>query len=106
MLHDVGREGHTRFVVERRQYFLERWEEGIAERVRAERHDQAAWVRVLEAVYWWPEREGKEWPALVVPGPEWGGVLPEPDTWVHFEKSLGMDERYRWEPLSGPDDIS
>lgn len=102
----VGRKGHTRFVVERRQYFIEEWVAGIAELVRAERHNGGAWVRIAEAVYWWPEREGKEWPALVVPGPEWGGGSPQPDTWAHFEASIGMDDRYRWEPFSVPSEFS
>src|SRR5438876_10216985 len=66
MLPDVGRQGRTRLIVERRLYFFERWEDSIAERVRAERHDEGAWVRVLEAIYWWPEHEGKEWPAMVI----------------------------------------
>jgi hypothetical protein len=106
MLHAMGRDGRTHFVVERRLYFFEGWEEGIAELVRAERHDHVAWVRSLEAIYWWPEREGKEWQALVVPAPEWGGVPPEPNMWAHFEGLLGMDDRYRWEPLTGAYDIS
>jgi hypothetical protein len=93
-------------VVERRQYFFEDWVDGIAELVRAERHNDGAWVRVAEAVYWWPEHEGKDWPALVVPGPEWGGVPPQPDTWAHFEGSVGMDDRHRWEPISGTDKFS
>lgn len=104
MLLGVGRERRTRLVVERRLYFFESWQEGVAERVRAERHDKTAWVRVLEAIYWWPEHEGKEWPAVVIPGPEWDGSSPEPDIWAHFETSLGMDKRYRWDPLLGSND--
>jgi hypothetical protein len=103
MLHPVGRQGRTRFTVDRRQYFLEEFVEGIAELVRAERRDEGALVRVLESVYWWPEHEGKAWPALIVPGPEWAGLPPQPDTWAHFEKAIGVDERYRWEAYSGPD---
>src|ERR1700730_19438830 len=74
MLHRMGIGGRSRFVVERRQYLLEGWVDGVAELVRVERHDHTAFVRVAEAVYWWPEHEGKVWPALVVPGPDWGGV--------------------------------
>jgi hypothetical protein len=106
MLLDVGRQGRTRLIVERRLYFFERWEDGIAERVRAERHDEGAWVRVLEAIYWWPEHEGKEWPAMVIPSPVWDGTSPEPDSWANFEATLRMDERYRWEPLVGSDDVN
>jgi len=106
MLLGVGREGRTRLVVERRLYFFESWVDGVAERVRAERHDEVAWVRVLEAIYWWPEREGKEWPAVVIPGPVWDGLSLEPDIWTYFETSLGMDERYRWETLLGSDEVN
>jgi hypothetical protein len=86
-------------VIESRRYFLEQWEDGVAQRVRAERHDALSWVRVLEAVCWWPTHEGKEWPCkvIVVPGHD-AGVDPEPDAWTHFENQLGMDDRYRWEP--------
>ena len=86
-------------VIERRLYFFKGLEDGIAERVRAERHDGTRWVRVLEAVYWWPEHEGKDWPAIVIPGPVWDGLGPEPDIWTYFEASQGMDERCRWDPL-------
>ena len=80
------------------------WDDGVAEKVRAERKDDVAWVRVLEAVYWWPAHEGKEWPAVVVIGPEWTGMGPEPDVWAHFEATLEMtDDRYRWEEVSGPE---
>src|SRR5207302_8475548 len=95
-------EGQTRWVVERRRYFLERWKHGVAELVRAERRDETAWVRVLEAVYWWPKHEGREWPAIAIPGPERTGEGFEPDTWEHFEAALGMDQRYRWEGVSDP----
>ena len=95
----MGKEGVTRWTVDRRIYYLDRWVDGVAERVRAERKDETKWVRVLEAVYWWPEHEGKEWPGVVIPAPEWGGIPPEPDTWAHFESAVGIDERYRWEPL-------
>jgi len=96
-------DGHdeTRWSVDRRRYFFEQWEEGVAERIRAERRDDAAWVRVLEAVYWWPAHEGKEWPAAIVVPPVWYGVGPEPDTWAHFESALGHGEAYRWESLPG-----
>src|ERR1700730_5043939 len=106
MLHRMGIGGRSRFVVERRQYLLEGWVDGVAELVRVERHDHTAFVRVAEAVYWWPEHEGKVWPALVVPGPDWGGVPPQPDTWAHFETSIGMDDRYRWESFSIPSEFS
>jgi len=91
--------------VERRRYFFNDGEDGIAERIRAERYDHVAWVRVLDAIYWWPEYEGKEWPAVVIPGPESYGSSPEPDIWAHFETTIGMDERYRWEPLFGSDQV-
>jgi pyruvate-formate lyase-activating enzyme len=78
-------------------YYFDGWDEGVAQRVRAEREDGIR--RVLETIYWWPAREGKEWPATVVPIPEWTGVGEEADAWAHFEATLGMDERYRWEPL-------
>ena len=97
--------GRTRWIVERRRYFFEKREDGVAERVRAERQDEVAWVRVLEAVYWWPAHEGKQWPAEVVHLPVWkGGDAPEPDAWAHFEAALGIDERYRWEQLPGTSD--
>jgi hypothetical protein len=79
--------------------YLDQFEDGVAQRVRAEREDSSAWTRVLEAIYWWPAHEGKEWPAAVVPVPEWTGVGEETDAWRHFETTLGKDERYRWEPL-------
>jgi hypothetical protein len=90
----------TRWVRDRRQYFLGRYEDGIAELVRAERHDQLAWVRVLEAVFWWPTHEGKEWPAEVIPAPvRTHDGESAPDAWAHFESVIGIDERYRWEQL-------
>jgi hypothetical protein len=89
----------TRWTVERRQYFFEQWEEGVAERVRAEHKSGTAWVRILEAVYWWPAREGKDWPGLVIAVPTWSGVGPEPDGWAQFEQARGHDTRYRWEAL-------
>jgi hypothetical protein len=92
----------TRWTVERRRYFFQEWEEGVAERVRAELQDGAAWVRVLEAVYWWPAHEGKDWPGCVIPVPVWDGVGPELDTWAHFEHASGHDGRYRWEALPNP----
>jgi hypothetical protein len=101
MLRSMDRDGRTTWRIDRRAYYFERWKDGTAERVRAERHDGTRWVRVLEAVYWWPEHEGKEWPATVIPGPVWEGLGKEPDTWAHFEAQLGMDDRYRWEPLAG-----
>jgi hypothetical protein len=88
----------TRWRVVRRRYFKE-WVEGIAEKVVAERRDHVAWTRVLEAVFWWPQTEGKEWPAIVVPGPEWLGVGPEPDTWAHFEAAVGFDATYSFDEL-------
>jgi hypothetical protein len=94
----------TRWTVESRRYFFEDWDDGVAERVRAERHDDTAWTRVLEVIYWWPAREGKEWPAETVPVPEWTGTGPETDAWAHFETTLGMDERYRWDPVP-PDSL-
>lgn len=72
-------------------YHFDRWDEGVAQRVRAEREDGI--TRLLEAIYWWPAREGPEWPATIVTIPEGA------DAWAHFEAALGMDERYRWEPL-------
>ena len=90
----------TRWSVTRRRYVLDLWDVGVAEKVRAERRDQVAWVRVLEAVYWWPEHEGREWPALVVPAPQWSGIGAEPDTWAHFEEVLGFHDRYTWEVIS------
>jgi hypothetical protein len=89
----------THLAVESRRYYFEDWEEGIAQLVRAERQDTTAWTRVLEAIFWWPAREGKEWPARVVPIPEWTGVGDEADAWAHFEAMLETDQRYRWEPL-------
>ncbi len=99
----MGRGGRTRLVVERRLYLFNGEVDGIAERVRAERHDQLAWVRVLEAIYWWPEHEGKEWPGMVIALPDSGGSNLDPDAWAHFETSLGMDDRYTGEPLAEPD---
>jgi hypothetical protein len=89
----------TSWNVESRAYYLGEFEDGVAQRVRAERQDDSAWTRVLETIYWWPAHEGKEWPAPVVPVPEWTGIGDETDAWAHFETALGMDERYRWEPL-------
>jgi hypothetical protein len=101
MLKRMGEADETRWRVDRRRYFFDRWEDGIAERVRAERRDDVAWVRVLEAVYWWPAHEGKEWPAVVITAPVWGGVGPEPHAWSHFEVAMDMNDSYRWEALPG-----
>jgi hypothetical protein len=79
MLRSMAGDNETRWIVDRRRYFFDQWEEGVAERVRAERRDGVAWVRVLEAVYWWPAQEGKEWPAAIVATPVWDGEGPEPD---------------------------
>ena len=89
----------TRWIVENRAYYPGEWDEGIAQRVRAERDDDASWTRVLETIYWWPAREGKQWPATLVPIPEWSGAGAETDAWTHFETTLGLDDGYRWEPL-------
>jgi hypothetical protein len=113
----------TRWAVESRRYFVGDWEDGVAERVRAERLDACAWTRVLATVYWcparegkewparegkewparegkeWPAREGREWPCAVVPIPEWTGVGDETDAWAYFEAKLEIDKRYRWGPL-------
>jgi hypothetical protein len=89
----------TSSTVESRVYYLGDFQDGVAQRVRAERSDHVAWTRSLETIYWWPAREGKEWPAAVVPIPEWTGIGEEPDAWSHFETAVGIDDRYRWEPL-------
>jgi hypothetical protein len=87
-------------VFESRRYFLDDWEDGVAQRVRAERHDEVAWVRVLDAVYWWPTREGKEWPCEVIVTPiRTTTEDAEPDAWAYFEKAVGVDGRYRWEAV-------
>jgi hypothetical protein len=93
----------TRWPVESRIYYFDGFEGGMAQRVRAEHEDDTSWTRVLETIYWWPTHEGKEWPAAVVPVPEWTGVGEETDAWAHFEASLGMDERYRWEQSAADD---
>jgi hypothetical protein len=51
---------------------------------------------VLEAVYWWPAHEGKEWPAVVVPVTAWDGLGDEPDPWEHLHTLIALDDRYRW----------
>lgn len=95
--------GRTQWIVEKRRYFLDEWEDGVAERVRAERYDETAWARVLDAIYWWPEREGKHWPAEVILIPlRSAGDIPEPDAWAHFEAAVEIDDRYRWEEIPGP----
>jgi hypothetical protein len=91
--------GTTRWTFEKRRYLIDKGEEGIAELVRAERHDHVAWVRVCEAVYWWPWIEGPTWPALVVPGPEHLRAADEPDVWAHFEQTVGLLGRCTWEQL-------
>jgi hypothetical protein len=92
----------TRWAVERRRYFFGQWVEGVAELVRAERHDGVAWVRVLEAVYWWPEQEGKDWPCCVIAPPDCDG-RGESNAWAYFEQVRQHDARYRWEPLPTAD---
>ncbi len=90
----------TRWVIESRRYFLGEWEDGVAQRVRAERQDDVSWVRVLDAVYWWPTHEGREWPCEVIVAPvRMTTDDEEPDAWAHFEKVVGVDERYRWDPI-------
>ena len=97
--------GETQWTVERRRYLFEDEEDGIAERVRAERHDGTAWVRILEAIYWWPTHEGKQWPAEVIPIPVWGGGdTPPADAWTHFEITAEIGDRHRWESLPVPPD--
>jgi hypothetical protein len=95
----------TRWSVETRAYYFGEFAEGTAQRVRAEHEEDGMWTRVLEAIYWWPGHEGKEWPATVVPGPERTLSGQQTDAWAHFEATLGMDERYRWEP-SVADDLA
>jgi hypothetical protein len=102
----MGADAETRWIVTARRYYLinsigGEWFDGLAEKVRAERRDIVAWSwsRVLETVYWWPEHEGPEWPALVIPAPEWVGVGPEPDAWAHFEEVVRLTGRCRWEQL-------
>jgi hypothetical protein len=90
-------DGSTRWSVTRRRYRFEGVDEGVAELVRAERHDGTAWNRVLEAFYWWPTHEGREWPALVVPVPAWDGVGEETDPWTYFDAAISIDDRYVWE---------
>jgi hypothetical protein len=84
----------TEWDTERRRYFFDEREEGVAELVRAV-HRSEALTRTLEAVYWWPEHEGPEWPAAVIVRDDENSA----DAWSQFEASLRMDERYRWEPL-------
>jgi len=98
----MDRDAETRWIVTARRYYDTSGGEGfegVAEKVRAERHDHVAWIRVLETVYWWPWIEGPEWPAQVIPGPEWYGIGPEPDTWAHFEGVVRLAARCRWEQL-------
>ncbi len=95
-------DAETRWTVTARRSYIKNGGdgfEGVAEKVRAERRDHVAWTRVLETVYRWPWIEGPEWPALVIPAPEWLGVGPEPDTWAHFEEVARLAGRCRWEQL-------
>lgn len=72
----------------------------MAQRVRAERSDDVSWVRVLDVVYWWPAHEGKEWPCTVIIAPVVDAADDsDPNAWAHFEQAVGMDDRYRWEPV-------
>ena len=89
--------GTTRWIDERREYFLDAAHVGV----RGERHDDCAWVRVLESIYWWPAHEDREWPGAIISVPVWrGSAAPEADAWKHLETALEMDERYRWEAAS------
>jgi hypothetical protein len=84
----------TKWKVESRRYLFEEHDEGVAELVRTVRRT-ASLTRTLEAVYWWPEHEGPEWPAAIVVRDDENPA----DAWSQFKASLRMDERYRWEPL-------
>jgi hypothetical protein len=88
----------TAWIIERRRYFFLDYTEGVGSGF--ERYKREPITRVLTASYWWPEHEGREWPAAVVVGPEWGCVGEEPDAWSHFEQEIGMDGRFRCEALS------
>ncbi len=96
--------GSTRWSIERRRYSFEEFDEGVAELVRAERHDGTAWMRILEAIYWWPTHEGREWPALVVPVPTWDVVGDESDPWAHLHAAIALDDRFAWE-ASPPENL-
>jgi hypothetical protein len=37
---------------------FDRRQDGVAQRVRAEREQNDRWTRVLETIYWWPAHEG------------------------------------------------
>jgi hypothetical protein len=85
----------THWKVESRLYYCEKWEDGVAQLVRGE-HQTEQGSRIVEAVFWWPAREGKEWPATVI---TIDSESDSTDLWAHFEQRLGMDDRYRWEQL-------
>jgi hypothetical protein len=50
-------DAETRWTVTARRYYDTNGGEGfqgVAEKVRTERRDHVAWIRILETVYWWP----------------------------------------------------
>jgi hypothetical protein len=51
------------------EYFLDAPHLGSAERVRGERDDDCAWVRVLGSIYWWPAHEDREWRGAIISDP-------------------------------------
>jgi hypothetical protein len=79
----------TKWRVESRIYYFDRQEEVVAQRVRVEREQNDVWTRVLETIYWWPAHEGKEWPALVVPVPEWTRAEASGDIPEHWRNPAG-----------------
>ena len=91
----MARPVRTRWKVDRRRYFLKgahrEWEDGVAEKVRAEREDGTAWVRVLEASHWWPQHEGKEEPAVASTGPKGTGRGHGAAAWAQLRGPPGRD---------------
>lgn len=85
----------TEWTVESRLYYLGKWEDGVAQLVRGEHGDESL-TRTLQVVFWWPAHEGKEWPATVIV-PD--SMTDASSAWMHFEATLDIDERYRWEQL-------
>ena len=59
--------------------------------------------RMSQAIYWWPEHEGSEWPCRVFAIADESGDPLDSDPWQFFEDALGGDTegKLRWVELPG-----
>jgi hypothetical protein len=102
----------TRYFISARQYWIRierpgmRYDhehiEGVAELVRAEhRSPHLDEQRISQAIYWWPQHEGREWPSRVFfVADDWGDPSDR-DPWGYLHECLGLADGTRWVELQG-----